>query len=154
MKTVLFVVSIIILGGCAKNENNCSPSSQYFTFQTNKSMDTSAHEISVISGSSTVFKFQHNYEQCEGVVGAPVSREVYLEIPATQTNFQYANESLLQANVLVYLRTPINPSLRLTKVIQGTVQGTQVNASKWHITASLISGGETIIFNTDFTRIE
>jgi hypothetical protein len=154
MKTALCILCIFLLAGCAKDENNCTPSSQSFAFQANKSIDTTSHEVSVIVGNSTVFKFQHNYEKCEGVVGARVSREIYFEVPATQSHFQYANESLLQANVLVFLRAPINPSLRISKVIQGTIQGTQVSASKWHINASLISGGETTNFDQDFTMIE
>jgi hypothetical protein len=87
-------------------------------------------------------------------VGAPVSREIYFEIPRTQSHFQYANESLLQANVLVYLRAPINPSLRIAKVVQGTIEGTQVSASKWHINALLISGRDTTNIDQDFTMIE
>jgi hypothetical protein len=55
---------------------------------------------------------------------------------------------------LVYLRAPINPSLRLAKVVQGTIQGTQISTSKWHINVSLISGGETINFEQDFTMVE
>ena len=154
MKTALCIIGLFLISSCAKDDNNCMPSSQSYTFQANKSIDTSAHEVSVVSGSSIVFKFQHNYEQCEGVVGARVSREVYFEVPAMQSNFQYTNESLLPANVFVYLKAPIDPSLRTTRVVLGSVHGTQINASKWHITASLISGGETINFDEDFIRID
>ena len=154
MKTALCILCIFLLAGCTKDDNNCTPSSQSFTFQANKAIDTSSQEVSVIGGNSTVFKFQHNYEKCEGLVGAPVSREIYFGIPRTQSHFQYANESLLQANVLVYLRAPINPSLRIAKVVQGTIEGTQVSASKWHINALLISVRDTTNIDQDFTMIE
>ena len=103
MKPALYVLCIFLLASCAKDNDNCTPSSESFIFQANKSIDTSSHEVYVVDGNSTVFKFQHNYEQCEGAVGARVSRDIYFEVPATQSRFQYANESLLQANVLVYL---------------------------------------------------
>jgi len=154
MKPALCILCIFLLASCAKDNDNCTPSSESFIFQANRSIDTSSHEVYVVDGNSTVFKFQHNYEQCEGAVGARVSRDIYFEVPATQSRFQYANESLLQANVLVYLRAPINPSLRISKVVQGTIEGTQVSASKWHIAAALVSGGEVINFDRDFTRIE
>lgn len=154
MKTTLSILCIFLLASCAKDDNHCTPSSQSFTFQANKSIDTSLHEVSVIGGNNTVFKFQYNYEQCEGAVGARVRREIYFEVPVTQNQFQYANESLLQANVLVYLIAPINPSLRIAKVVQGNIQGTRISSSKWHINGTIISGGETTNFDQDFTMIE
>lgn len=154
MRAALFL-GLILFAGCAKNENNCTPSSQSYTFQTNKSIDTSAHAVSLVNGGQTVFKFQYNYEQCEGVVGAPVSREIYFEIPSTtQNDFSYSNESLSNANTFVYLLAPILPSLRIQKPVQGSIHGTLINSNKWHITASLNNGTETIQFDEDFLKIE
>jgi hypothetical protein len=154
MRTAVFLC-FILFAGCAKNENNCTPSSQSYTFQSNKSIDTSAHTVSLVNGSQTVFKFQYNYEQCEGVVGAAVSREIYFELPsATQNDFSYSNESLTNANMLVYLIAPISPSLRIQKPVQGSIRGTQISSTKWHITASLNTGTEIINFEEDFLKIE
>jgi hypothetical protein len=154
MKTAWCILGIFLLIGCTKNDPNCTPSSQSFTFQANRSVDTSGYQVSATSGNNIVFKFQHNYEHCEGVVGAAISREIYFEVPSTQSSFQYSNESLLPANVFLYLKAPISPSLRITRISQGSIHGTQINTTKWHITASLISGTETINFDEDFIRIE
>ena len=155
MKTALSILVIFLLIGCTKNDPNCIPSSQSFTFQANRSVDTSGYEVSAASGNNIVFKFQHNYEQCEDVAGAAISREIYFEVAAnTQNSFHYTNEGLLSANAFMYLKAPINPSLRITRIVQGSVQGTQINTSKWHVTASFISGTETINFDSDFIRTE
>jgi len=155
MKTALSILVIFLLIGCTKNDPNCIPSSQSFTFQANRSVDTSGYEVSVASGNNIVFKFQHNYEQCEDVAGAAISREIYFEVLAnTQNSFHYTNEGLLSANAFMYLKAPINPLLRIARIVQGSVQGTQINTSKWHVTASFISGTETINFDSDFIRTE
>ena len=154
MRNAFYILCSIVITGCAK-QNNCSPSSQSFTFQLNKSIDTSGNEVKTLDGSSRVFKFQYNYEHCEGAIGAAVSREIYFEIPATvQSNFSYADESLPQANAVIYLIAPIDPSLRIKKIVSGSIQGAQINSTKWHITASIDSGTEIINFEEDFIRAE
>lgn len=154
MRTAFFILCCILIAGCDKKED-CTPSSQSFTFQLNKSIDTSANEVQTIDGNSHVFKFHYNYEQCEGAIGGYVRREIYFEVPATvQSNFSYADESLQQANAIVYLIAPINPSLRIKKIVSGSIQGTQINPEKWHITASVNSGTETINFEEDFIRAD
>jgi hypothetical protein len=154
MRHAFYILCSILITGCAK-QNNCTPSSQSFTFQLNKSIDTSAKEVKTIDGSSRVFKFGYNYEHCEGVIGARVSREIYFELPATvQSNFSYADESLPQANAVIYLIAPIDPSLRIKKIVSGSIQGVQITPTKWHITASIDSGTEIINFEEDFISAE
>jgi hypothetical protein len=149
-----YILGIILFTGCAKKDD-CTPSSQSFTFQLNKAIDTSGNEVKAIDGSFHVFKFQYNYEQCEGIVGAPVSREIYFEVPATvQSSFSYAEESFQQVNAVVYLKAPINPSLRIKQIVSGVIHGTQINPTKWHITASVNSGSETINFDEDFIKAD
>lgn len=154
MRNAFYILCSILIAGCAK-QDDCTPSSQSFTFQVSKSVDISASEVKAINGSSTVFKFQYNYEQCEGAVGSPVSREIYFEVPTTlQNNFSYANESLLQSNAVIYLKAPIDPALRIKRIVSGTIQGTKINLTKWHITASVNSGSEVINFENDFIRTD
>lgn len=152
MNKAFYILSIFLIAGCDK-QNDCTPSSQSFTFQLNKSIDILGNEVKVKEGGSCVFKFQYNYEQCEGVVGAPVSREIYFEVPATiQNNFSYANENWQQANAFVYLNAPNSPSLRIRNIVSGSIQGTQINSTKWRIIASVNSGTETISFEEDFIK--
>jgi len=153
MRAALFA-GLILCAGCAKNENNCTPSSESYTFELNKSIDTSHREVSLLSGTQTVFKFQYNYEQCDGVVGAAVSRDIYFEIPsATQNEFSYVND-LTSASALLYRVAPINPSLRMITPLAGSISGTRVSETKWHVTAVLNAGAETIRFERDFIKKE
>jgi len=154
MKVAAFL-AIILLAGCAKHDDNCTSASEYYTFQTNKSLDTSANRVSIVNGNETVFNFRYNYEQCLGVVGGALSRDIYFEIPINTGNeFSYTGEALSNANALAYLVAPIYPALRLRPLVQGTIRGTRLSSAKWHIEASLNTGTEIIDIDKDFLRTD
>ena len=150
---VLFVV--VLLVGCAKHDDNCTPASETYTFQVNKSMDTSGAKVSIVNGNQAVFDFRYNYEQCLGVVGAAVRRDVYFQVPAeTGDEFSYTGEGLPGSNAMVYLVAPIYPDLRLRQLVEGSIHGKKINSGKWHITASLNTGTEIVNIDKDFLRTD
>ena len=150
---VLF--AIILLVGCAKEDDNCTPASEFYTFQMYKTLDTSGNRVSIVNGNETVFDFKYNYQQCLGVVGAAISRDIYFQVPAeTGDEFSYTGEGLSSANAMAYLVAPIYPDLRLRHLVQGSIHGRKTGPGKWHITASLDTGTEIINIDKDFLRTE
>lgn len=150
---VLFAA--ILMVGCAKHDDNCSPESESYTFQMYKSLDTSAGRVSIVNGNQTVFDFQCNYQQCAGVVGAAVSRDILFQLPLeSEDEFSYTGEDLSNVKAMVYLVAPIYPALRLRPLVQGTIHGQKTGSTKWHITASLNTGTEIINIDKDFLRTE
>lgn len=151
--TVLFAAISLI--GCAKHDDNCSPASEFYAFQMYKSLDTSAGRVSIVNGNQTVFDFRYNYQQCAGVVGAAVSRDIFFQVPlGSEDEFSYTGEDLSNVQAMVYLVAPIYPAMRLRPLVQGTIHGQKTGSTKWHITASLNTGTEIINIDKDFLRTE
>ena len=147
--------TVILLIGCAKHDDNCIPGSELYAFQMYKSLDTSAGTVTIVNGNQTVFDFSYNYQQCAGVVGAAVSRDIYFQVPPeTGDEFTYSGEGLSNLKAMVYLVAPIYPALRLRPLSQGTIHGRKTGSARWHITASLDTGTEIINIDKDFLRTD
>jgi hypothetical protein len=150
---VLFAV--VLLLGCAKEDDNCTPASEFYTFQMYKTLDTSGNRVSIVNGNEIVFDFKYNYQQCLGVVGAAVSRDIYFQVPVeTGDEFSYTGQTLSSANTMAYVVAPIYPDLRLRHLVQGSIHGKKAGSGKWHIIASLNTGTEIVNIDREFLRTE
>src|SRR5690348_11335550 len=150
MRIASVCLLFLILFGCEKkNENDCTPSSEKFIYQENKSIDTTGFDVNIVNGTSTVFEYRFIFQHCPGELGASVSQSVFFRLPdeSIQTNFQLNDSTALAgAGAVYFLNGPIDPRLRTRNISDGSIQATKKSASVWHLKGWVKTGSQTINF--------
>jgi hypothetical protein len=155
MRIFSFILVALLWTACTKKTLVCTPPADVFSWQANKTIDTSAHGVTVVTGTNTVFKFTHIYEHCPEAVGAYEDKSLYFEIPSSvQTSFIYNGvDELSVIKALTYLNAPINPALRTNRLTNGFIQGTKTSTTIWHVkVVATGTSGENLNFEADFSQ--